>query len=117
MLECENSPDVAARALEEVGRCSALKSARTIRPIARRGVCRCGPGAPSNKRLPPRGVRPGERLFGQSGNSEMARPARGAGAVSLRRTSLLPGAWRSEEHTSELQSQFHLVCRLLLEKK
>src|SRR5689334_24810280 len=29
---------------------------------------------------------------------------------------LPPGA-RSEEHTSELQSQFHLVCRLLLEKK
>src|SRR5438309_7671287 len=28
------------------------------------------------------------------------------------------GIWpRSEEHTSELQSQFHLVCRLLLEKK
>src|SRR5438309_2509005 len=31
-----------------------------------------------------------------------------------------PPTWRSprsEEHTSELQSQFHLVCRLLLEKK
>src|SRR2546430_3648505 len=28
---------------------------------------------------------------------------------------LLP--WRSEEHTSELQSQSNLVCRLLLEKK
>src|SRR5438309_6587816 len=28
-----------------------------------------------------------------------------------------PRAPRSEEHTSELQSQFHLVCRLLLEKK
>src|SRR5438309_9027381 len=27
------------------------------------------------------------------------------------------GERRSEEHTSELQSQFHLVCRLLLEKK
>src|SRR5438309_659640 len=27
------------------------------------------------------------------------------------------GTSRSEEHTSELQSQFHLVCRLLLEKK
>src|SRR5712692_7270371 len=27
------------------------------------------------------------------------------------------GLDRSEEHTSELQSQFHLVCRLLLEKK
>src|SRR5689334_13919332 len=26
-------------------------------------------------------------------------------------------SYRSEEHTSELQSQFHLVCRLLLEKK
>src|SRR5258708_14596071 len=26
-------------------------------------------------------------------------------------------AWRSEEHTSELQSPDHLVCRLLLEKK
>src|SRR5689334_24318268 len=28
-----------------------------------------------------------------------------------------PSDVRSEEHTSELQSQFHLVCRLLLEKK
>src|SRR5689334_24810248 len=28
-----------------------------------------------------------------------------------------PRPTRSEEHTSELQSQFHLVCRLLLEKK
>src|SRR5687768_18292212 len=28
-----------------------------------------------------------------------------------------PAANRSEEHTSELQSRLHLVCRLLLEKK
>src|SRR5205809_4870010 len=28
-----------------------------------------------------------------------------------------PKAARSEEHTSELQSRLHLVCRLLLEKK
>src|SRR2546422_5704066 len=27
------------------------------------------------------------------------------------------GLYRSEEHTSELQSRLHLVCRLLLEKK
>src|SRR2546429_9836527 len=27
------------------------------------------------------------------------------------------GSVRSEEHTSELQSRLHLVCRLLLEKK
>src|SRR2546430_9982240 len=30
---------------------------------------------------------------------------------------LCPRAHRSEEHTSELQSQSNLVCRLLLEKK
>src|SRR2546430_5872990 len=30
---------------------------------------------------------------------------------------LVPAADRSEEHTSELQSQSNLVCRLLLEKK
>src|SRR2546422_8505400 len=29
----------------------------------------------------------------------------------------LRGVTRSEEHTSELQSRLHLVCRLLLEKK
>src|SRR2546422_5597987 len=29
----------------------------------------------------------------------------------------VPDAPRSEEHTSELQSRLHLVCRLLLEKK
>src|SRR5699024_12794447 len=29
----------------------------------------------------------------------------------------VPPWWRSEEHTSELQSRFDLVCRLLLEKK
>src|SRR5438309_5492276 len=39
----------------------------------------------------------------------------------LKATELTAPVWpaqhRSEEHTSELQSQFHLVCRLLLEKK
>src|SRR2546427_4944748 len=34
-----------------------------------------------------------------------------------RRTSRPRGGTRSEEHTSELQSQSNLVCRLLLEKK
>src|SRR5947208_12515477 len=50
--------------------------------------------------------------------------AGGAGAkVSLRRNSTCSSArtstaaGRSEEHTSELQSPDHLVCRLLLEKK
>src|SRR2546430_8623566 len=33
------------------------------------------------------------------------------------RQNVLKGDYRSEEHTSELQSQSNLVCRLLLEKK
>src|SRR6266478_8084219 len=46
---------------------------------------------------------------------------RSAGAWRHGRAHLAPGdaarARRSEEHTSELQSQSNLVCRLLLEKK
>src|SRR5438552_1724148 len=38
-------------------------------------------------------------------------------ATALRHKGDLKGAIRSEEHTSELQSPDHLVCRLLLEKK
>src|SRR2546422_8520768 len=34
-----------------------------------------------------------------------------------RETQLAYNVERSEEHTSELQSRLHLVCRLLLEKK
>src|SRR5687768_18067438 len=36
---------------------------------------------------------------------------------STNRSENLPVSIRSEEHTSELQSRLHLVCRLLLEKK
>src|SRR5689334_24932672 len=36
------------------------------------------------------------------------------GTVTITNDTTAP---RSEEHTSELQSQFHLVCRVLLEKK
>src|SRR5437660_9248164 len=40
------------------------------------------------------------------------------GRMSVDKVELLSGrSWRSEEHTSELQSRGHLVCRLLLEKK
>src|SRR5690625_3948187 len=41
--------------------------------------------------------------------------ATAAGAATAVATAA--GAARSEEHTSELQSRGHLVCRLLLEKK
>src|SRR2546430_13594381 len=43
--------------------------------------------------------------------------ARGEIAHALGQTGIAQPANRSEEHTSELQSQSNLVCRLLLEKK
>src|SRR5438477_5664977 len=42
---------------------------------------------------------------------------RPASSSTARSRSTPPDAWRSEEHTSELQSHVNLVCRLLLEKK
>src|SRR5207253_9936970 len=53
------------------------------------------------------------RSLGRSRRAAVAR-TRSAKRASLRGQ---PGPPRSEEHTSELQSRGHLVCRLLLEKK
>src|SRR5258708_27032912 len=44
-------------------------------------------------------------------------PTRTSRPESAPISALSPTASRSEEHTSELQSPDHLVCRLLLEKK
>src|SRR6266550_7535946 len=44
-------------------------------------------------------------------------PRRNANPDSARMPILKSALSRSEEHTSELQSRLHLVCRLLLEKK
>src|SRR2546422_5790823 len=50
--------------------------------------------------------------------SRQPRPgARFCGACGHRLEGRVPRLARSEEHTSELQSRLHLVCRLLLEKK
>src|SRR5258708_13963657 len=46
-----------------------------------------------------------------------SRPRRAATAAMAGRAANEAGFRRSEEHTSELQSPDHLVCRLLLEKK
>src|SRR2546422_1393215 len=50
---------------------------------------------------------------------DIPQPERQHRLGALERTQpMLPlGLGRSEEHTSELQSRLHLVCRLLLEKK
>src|SRR2546422_5499577 len=46
-----------------------------------------------------------------------ARPYRRSRSARSLRISSSAAERRSEEHTSELQSRLHLVCRLLLEKK
>src|SRR5262245_63893855 len=45
------------------------------------------------------------------------KPTTSSRAKKREANSRKPAIWRSEEHTSELQSLRHLVCRLLLEKK
>src|SRR5699024_12215108 len=55
----------------------------------------------------------------ECGGEPLRRLLAGAPAPADRplRIAIVTGAERSEEHTSELQSRFDLVCRLLLEKK
>src|SRR2546427_7455254 len=48
---------------------------------------------------------------------ELLSASREGGKKPRQIEALLAAADRSEEHTSELQSQSNLVCRLLLEKK
>src|SRR5205809_5661872 len=52
---------------------------------------------------------------------QTSRPDPGSSAADARTVAVDRGrpaaGCRSEEHTSELQSRLHLVCRLLLEKK
>src|SRR5690625_5438694 len=67
----------------------------------------------SENRIPVTDV-PGKRLY------ELVGPVNDQGVVAQTSMALYHefDEWlRSEEHTSELQSRGHLVCRLLLEKK
>src|SRR5258705_770255 len=68
-------------------------------------------------RRPPRSTLfPYTTLF-RSPLTPPSHPGTGCSAASLPVTGRSPKRERSEEHTSELQSLRHLVCRLLLEKK
>src|SRR2546422_6382487 len=79
--------------------------------------------------VPPHGAEEdaatGGEVPARRGESRHRRPAvRGHDGGARDRRRLPPGrsaarrpVARSEEHTSELQSRLHLVCRLLLEKK
>src|SRR2546430_17660886 len=65
-------------------------------------------------RRPPRSTLfPYTTLF----RSQISRAAERADFTHLAASVMVMAAVRSEEHTSELQSQSNLVCRLLLEKK
>src|SRR2546422_3837451 len=77
-----------------------------IRDVAVTGVQTCA--LPISELLRPRCAR--ERLNGAVFCAEFR------GTRDVDRCAAPPRA-RSEEHTSELQSRLHLVCRLLLEKK
>src|SRR2546422_6397353 len=87
----------------------------------RRATARCLANrycAPSELRRPPRALGNNTSFVARCGSPSQAcktstvRFARGV------KRSLRPlPRQRSEEHTSELQSRLHLVCRLLLEKK
>src|SRR2546422_8434097 len=68
--------------------------------------CQDGPQDRNRKRFP-----------GRRETSEVSPPSRGRDGKSPARDLNRHNHRRSEEHTSELQSRLHLVCRLLLEKK
>src|SRR2546422_2418198 len=82
-------------------------SLRDALPISKRSRAKRAMASAASARKAPRASGPGC-------TAEPARPRAAPRAVW--ETSLAPPS-RSEEHTSELQSRLHLVCRLLLEKK
>src|SRR2546422_1443630 len=63
----------------------------------------------------PISVDSGTIIPGASGVSPGSKPR--PRTMGIPTTEKYSGETRSEEHTSELQSRLHLVCRLLLEKK
>src|SRR2546422_5357357 len=80
-------------------------------PAAQAQTCTAARASPSR-------LSPNERERGRSLKPQTAIAVE-ATSPSATRTAgpSRPCAIRSEEHTSELQSRLHLVCRLLLEKK
>src|SRR5699024_11438566 len=87
---------------------AALRMAQIPRPTMR---------LPSHTTTPVRSAWPAARVPAASRMPQtITAPSMKGQAVSSQRRTLNPEP-RSEEHTSELQSRFDLVCRLLLEKK
>src|SRR5690606_41047887 len=75
-------------------------------------------GGASPGREPALGGTAGGGPADRAGGSDAPVPTGpGSGPDRAEARDALPDAFRSEEHTSELQSRENLVCRLLLEKK
>src|SRR5690625_5671072 len=77
---------------------------------------RAGQPGPSRAATAPKAATPGTVPAAVAAVAEAVATA-AAAAARAARWAAPAAAGRSEEHTSELQSRGHLVCRLLLEKK
>src|SRR2546422_5184244 len=75
----------------------------------------CNPSSSVSACEPASNGRPAELPSGKSLNRKRGTPQ--CSTMSFAQPMITVGIPRSEEHTSELQSRLHLVCRLLLEKK
>src|SRR2546429_5190763 len=94
--------------------CESFRPASGSLPLHAKSRC------PHRRRPSPAGSspRPRARLSFETTPAPAGRTcAARAAPFCLRRPARFRGRSRSEEHTSELQSRLHLVCRLLLEKK
>src|SRR2546422_5455882 len=97
-----------------MSRCDHARAAPALSSVTPCGaVCADAPGAASTPAASATARRRGEGLHNRDvvGDADVRGEGRHHRAVFLEREI------RSEEHTSELQSRLHLVCRLLLEKK
>src|SRR3989449_6308564 len=93
------------------GRRATRRRAASPRLRGRSPKIRDPPGAEPNI------ARRDERHQFVAGRCDWMRPQPPLGVSLERRSAFRVDLRRSEEHTSELQSRLHLVCRLLLEKK
>src|SRR2546422_10679592 len=113
--ETSITPEQASRALAASG--TTLKESERIATVAKRpgvalGALLAAVGAAGA--VPPEAVLAAEIEIKYDGY--LARERDAAERLAELASFALPSD-RSEEHTSELQSRLHLVCRLLLEKK
>src|SRR5699024_11292424 len=107
-----NSARTERRRASSVSRstCGTGRPAPCAEPATSRGVTFCAPSRPWTRPRTPPGAGAGCAGTAASDPARIRRNRSSAGEEPSRTA-------RSEEHTSELQSRFDLVCRLLLEKK